>query len=465
VESVAWVAERKNVLSTLFFFLTLGAYGWYSRSPNWRRYVVICLVFVAGLSAKPMLVTLPAVLLLLDYWPLQRIAGWQEPSNALKLHQWPAERLLLEKIPLLLLSAASSVVTVVAQRSGGAVASLEVISYGERVENALRSYVFYIWKTVWPSGFAAYYPSPFDPAYGPGRGSGMWVVAVLSGILLVSATLVGWRFRRDHPYAIAGWLGFLGILVPVIGLVQVGTQAMADRYAYLPVIGLFIIVVWGLADLCEKWLVGLQFRRVACAIVLVGLSIVTYRQVGYWHDTQALWSHTIDVTSNNFVADDLMASALMAQHDPRALRYYQDAAHIAPWDSVSHGFVAASLQDSGRLREAIPEYEVVVRNPPDVKRESFAYINLGIIYSELGDFARAREAFARVRRKDPTSIDELTQTLTQFVSEHPAEEGFLRLGVLLAQAGRTADAQSSLERALEMNPGRAETRAILEQLK
>ena len=465
VESVAWVAERKNVLSALFFFLTLAAYGWYARQPKWRRYIVVCLLFTAGLSAKPMLVTLPLVLLLLDYWPLQRIGEWQEPSTVLALPQFPPLRLLLEKAPLLLLSVGSSIVTVVAQRAGGAVASLEVISYSGRVENALRSYILYIWKTLWPFGFAAYYPSPFDPAYGPGRGSGMLGVASLCGILLVSATLLAWRLRRSYRYLIVGWLWFLGMLVPVIGLVQVGTQAMADRYAYLPIVGLFMILVWGVADSCEKWGVSLQVRNIASAIVLVGLTVVAYRQVGYWHDTLSLWSHTIDVTSENFVADDLMASALMGQHDPLALQYYRDAARIAPWDSISHGYVAASLQDSGRLTEAIPEYEIVVRNPPDVKRESFAYMNLGIIYSELGDVARAKKAFDRVRQKDPTSIDELVRNLTDAVTARPADEGFLRLGILLAQSGRPVDARSSLERALEMNPGRVETRAILEQLK
>lgn len=247
VESVAWIAERKNVLSTLFFLLTLGAYGWYARKPGWKRYAVVGLLFAAGLAAKPMLVTLPFVLLLLDYWPLRRIAGWGEASQAFPIPRLPASQLALEKLPLLLLSAASSVVTVIAQAGGGAVASLQIIPYDARVENALRSYALYLWKAIWPLGLAAYYPSPLDPAYGPeGKTAGMFGVAVLSGLMIASASVAVWRLRREQRYAATGWLWFLGTLVPVIGIVQVGTQAMADRYAYIPIIGLCVL-------LCGVW--------------------------------------------------------------------------------------------------------------------------------------------------------------------------------------------------------------------
>lgn len=223
--------------------------------------------------------------------------------------------------------------------------------------------------------------------------------------------------------------------------------------------------MWGLADVAEKWTIGPRVGQIASAAVIAVLCFLTYRQVAYWHDTFSLWSHTIAVTSGNYFADDLLASAFMAEHNPRALRYYQDAARAAPWDAISHGFVAAALEDQGHLREAIPEYEIVVRNPPDGKHESFAYLNLGIIYSELGNYGKADIAFSRVRAKDPDAINEMIQTLTAAVSARPADEGYVRLGLLLAQAGRVAEARAALDRALTMNPGRGDVRAALERMK
>ncbi len=233
VESVAWVAELKNVLSTFFFLAGIGAYGWYARKPHWTRYLAVAGIFILGLMSKPMVITFPFALLLLDYWPLGRIEG--SPLNSLRVPQFSRSRLLAEKIPLLALSAASAVITMQAQQTGGAVRSTAQFSFGVRLENAAVAYAMYLWKMIWPSHLAPIYPHP-------GNSLAAWQVAVSFLILLaVSGVVLKFRARR---YLLTGWLWFLGTLVPVIGLVQVGDQAMADRYAYIPLIGIFVMIAW-----------------------------------------------------------------------------------------------------------------------------------------------------------------------------------------------------------------------------
>jgi len=236
VESVAWVAERKNVLSTFFFLGAIGAYGWYARKPHWQRYLAVATLFAAGLMSKPMVITFPFVLLLLDYWPLGRVEGNQASSPGPTL-SWT--KLLVEKLPLLALSAASAVITMKAQQAGGAMRSTAQFSLGVRVENAVVAYATYLWKLIWPSHLAPLYPHPGDSL-------ASWQVA-LSLLVLLAITSIVLAFRAKR-YLLVGWLWFLGTLVPVIGLVQVGDQAMADRYAYVPLLGIFVMIAWGFAD-------------------------------------------------------------------------------------------------------------------------------------------------------------------------------------------------------------------------
>ena len=233
VESVAWVAERKNVLSTFFFLAALIAYCWYARKPDWRRYTAFAGLFVLGLMSKPMVITLPFVLLLLDYWPLGRIQGSPSPSD---VPQTSLSRLLVEKLPLLALSVASAVITMKAQQAGGAVRSTAQFSLAVRLENAVVAYATYLWKMIWPAHLVPLYPHPGDSL-------ALWQI-VISALVLLAVTGVVLRFRSKR-YLLTGWLWFLGTLVPVIGLVQVGDQAMADRYAYIPLIGIFVMIVWG----------------------------------------------------------------------------------------------------------------------------------------------------------------------------------------------------------------------------
>jgi tetratricopeptide (TPR) repeat protein len=310
VESVAWVAERKNVLSTFFFLLAIGAYTWYARRPDWRRYLLLVALFAAGLMAKPMVVTLPFVLLLLDYWPLERIAFRSSPCAARQNagaetsgEKRTATRdlrfLLLEKVPLLLLSAASSWVTLKAQRT--VVQSLEEFSFVNRIQNALVAYGLYLWKMIWPAQLA-FYPHSLGalPAW-------QWL---LSGAVLISVTAFVIVFRRKR-YLAVGWFWFLGTLVPVIGLVQVGEYAMADRYAYVPLIGIFIMIAWGLADLAEAKHVRTVWGTIAALCVLTALGSATYRQAGLWDSDYDLWAHTLMVGESPYT-QNAIGMALMS---------------------------------------------------------------------------------------------------------------------------------------------------------
>jgi tetratricopeptide (TPR) repeat protein len=278
VESVAWIAERKNVLSTFFLLLTIFAYAWYAQRPNWRRYLLAAALFFAGLMAKPMLVTLPFALLLLDYWPLKRISFDQQAAHAPRIS---FAFLLLEKLPLLFLSAVSCWMTLKAQHS--VVHTFEEYSFASRVENALAAYGLYLWKTVWPARLAFYPHSIFAlPAW-------QWILSALVLIAITAAVIV-FRTRRYLP---VGWFWFLGTLIPVIGLVQVGEQALADRYAYVPLIGIFLMISFGLADLADAKHIPTVWRVIPSLLVLCALCVVTHAQIAYWESDYDLWAHTL----------------------------------------------------------------------------------------------------------------------------------------------------------------------------
>ena len=409
VDSVAWIAERKNVLSTMLFLLTLCAYGWYARRPEWKRYVLVMMLFIFGLMAKPMLVTLPFVLLLLDYWPLNRIVGWSEKLEESPIAQESWNRLLAEKLPLLALSVANSVVTIVAQRE--TIRAVPVISYADRLGNAVGSYGLYIGKALWPTGFAFFYPYLFDPRLAVKPSATAWAAVATGAILLTVGSGIIWLQRRRRPYLVTGWLWYLGTLVPVIGIVQVGAQGIADRYAYLPLVGIFIIAAWGLAEVADHFRIRPAWREICAAAILAVFFFLTARQVRYWRSDYDLWSHTVEVTSNNYFADDQVGSLLLAEHRPDALGYFEDAARIAPLDPISHETLAAYLQDQGRLNDAIRNYEIVVREAKDAKPLVYSYVNLCVIFGELGDYERARESFARALQEDPRETSRVISEL------------------------------------------------------
>jgi len=445
VESVAWIAERKNVLCTLFFFLTLWAYGWYARKPGWKRYLAVGALFAAGLASKPMVITLPCVLLLLDYWPLSR--GGVKPD-------WP--KLILEKIPLFALSAASAIITMQAQQSGGAVRSTTEFSLAVRLANAIYAYAMYLWKMVWPARLAPLYPHPGDSL-------ATWQV-LLAAVVLIGITALVWKFRARR-YLPVGWLFFLGTLVPVIGLVQVGQAAMADRYAYIPLLGIFVMIAFGATDLAQQksWLL------VPAGAALIALAFATHRQIGFWYTNIDLWTHALAVTHNNFIAEDNLGGALILEgREEEAHTHFESAARINPKDPMSRSNLGTYYGTHNRLSEAVTEYEAAAGMTSDAGLLSQIYANLGAAYRVLGDDDRARASFRQSLRNNTTQfnawmglgllarkqgkLDEAVTDLSRSIELHPAPESYVALGRTLEQQQRTAEALVAYEEALKLAP-------------
>jgi hypothetical protein len=458
VESVVWVAERKNVLSTMFFLLTLGAYGWYAQKPDWKRYLAFAGLFVCALASKPMVVTLPFVLLLLDYWPLRRIQGWAEPSE-LSPQQTGPGKLVVEKLPLFVLSAASAVITMGAQRAGGAVVA-STFPLGVRLKNALYCYFLYVGKAMWPAKLAPLYPHPGDSL-------SIWKV-IFAVLLLVATSALVVKFR-SRGYLLVGWLWFLGTLVPVIGVVQAGNQAMADRYAYIPLIGLFVMIAWGVADLAEHTKLALPWKIVTAVCVLAALSLVAWRQIGYWRSSMDLWAHTLAVTSNNFVAEDQFGAALVQfGRTDEAYTHFVRAVQFEPADPVSHTNVGFYLYQHGRSAEAVPHYKIALSLTSDARVRATAYTNLGRAYCDLGDYSKSHASFERSIRLSPNRADtwlgmgllaEREDTLQEAIRDYalslelqPSAQGYLGLGRTLAQTGHSAEALAAYEMALKISP-------------
>ena len=413
VESVVWIAERKTALSMTFFLLALGAWRWYAAKPHALRYAGVAGLFALGLMAKPQIITLPFVLLLWDYWPLGRLAlrhspfalrqnsatevsgkkrtanSEQRSSGEKRIANSEWRSLLLEKLPLLAIAAASAAITMKAQRASGAVLSLGATPLSIRLSNGLVSYVKYLMNAFWPRGLAPMYPHPGDSLRA-------WQVYGALLILLTITLLV--VERRGRPYLLVGWLWFLGTLVPMIGLVQVGRQAMADRYAYLPMIGIFIMVCWGVAEwTAEKRLPAALLPAVSIA-VLLALGIVARHQIGYWSDNVVLWTHTIQVTPPNYVAQDNLGGALLARKRlDDAVVHFREAAAIHPVDPISAFNIGFYDQEHGNLYGAIEQYKkaIILTTSPSVKIQ--AWNDMGIAYRSLGNTQQARECFAAAK--------------------------------------------------------------------
>ncbi|HUY33261.1 MAG TPA: tetratricopeptide repeat protein [Pirellulales bacterium] len=373
VESVAWVAERKDVLSTLFWLLTLLAYAHYARRPCAGRYWVVTILFGIGLTAKPMLVTLPCVLLLLDYWPLGRWPGKEKGEMRKGTRFQPAHgrRLIAEKLPLLVLSAASCVITFIAQSGGGAVLPVDRMPLASRLLNALVAYIAYLEKAVFPLELAVYYPLRAPaPA-----------VATVAGALLLGATYWVCRRARRQPYLAVGWFWYLGTLVPVIGIVQVGTQAIADRYTYVPLIGIFIASVWGVADLQRSEFVSRKLTVALATAALGAFGVCTWLQVGYWRDSVRLWAQAHEVAGPNATATGALGSALAERgHAAEGLPYLDDALRLAPDDAKLHTHMALALLRLGRRERGLAEFEAAVRLDPNDARSRY---NLGLMLELL----------------------------------------------------------------------------------
>jgi len=471
VESVAWVAERKNVLCTMFFLLTLWAYGWYARKPHWARYLAVVALFAAGLASKPMVITLPFVLLLLDYWPLGRVRGG-EVNKTQAGEAW--SRLVIEKLPLLALSAASAVITMRAQQAGGAIRTTAEVSFGARIATAVWAYAMYLWKMVWPARLAPLYPHP-------GSLLAAWQV-VVAAAALVAITAVVWRFRAQR-YLLVGWLWFMGTLVPVIGLVQVGEAAMADRYAYIPLIGIFVMIAFGVADWAEGKRLGF-WPAVPAAAVLVALAFTTHRQIGYWESNYDLWSHTLAVTENNFVAEDNLGGALILQgqdKEEEAHTHFEAAARINPRDPMSRSNLGIYFQNHKQMSEAITEYEAAIDLTSDPGMLAQTYANLGSAQRALGEDEAAQKSFEESLRLNPNQfnawlglglqaqkqgkLEEAIGDLSRSVELQPSAQGYFELGRTLAQAGRIPEALDAYGQALKISPDFVEAQRAVDALR
>ncbi len=438
VESVVWVAERKDVLSTFFWMFTMWAYVRYVESPRSRKYVLVLVFFAFGLAAKPMLVTLPFVLLLMDYWPLRRFQfSRAEPQSHKPMNRVRDLSILLhvawEKVPFFVLSALSSVVTVLAQQSGGALTPLDKLPLDVRIVNALVSYVGYIAKMIWPVHLAVIYPHP-----------GMLPVwqALAASVLLVSISVVVIRAARAYPYLPVGWLWYLGTLVPVIGVVQVGKQSMADRYTYIPLIGLFIIVAWGLADLAARWRSYRLLPAAFTGLLVVALAVCTWFQVRHWQNGVALFEHALSVTSNNYLAHDNLGVALARQgRFEEAVAQFSKALEMRPNCAWAHNNLGALLARQGNLNGAIGHFVKALEIEPDL---ADAHTSLGLALAQQGNLKEAVHHFSKALQIKPDNAEVLND-----------------MGVALAQQGDLKGAIRNFSMALEIKPDNAEVRSNL----
>jgi len=453
VESVAWISERKTLLSMFFFLLALGAYGWYARKPGIRRYLLLAFLFALGLAAKPMVITLPFVLLLLDLWPLRRISGSGAPSQAFPVEQRPFSKLVLEKLPLLILCAGSAVITIVAQ--GTAVVPGQELPLGVRLVSAPYAYGMYLWKAIWPARLALVYPHP-------GRSLPLWQ-PLLAGLVLLSISWIAWKQRRQRPYLAAGWLWFLITLVPMIGIVQVGVQVIADRYAYLPLIGIFASIVWGATELADHFKLGPVPRACAAVLVLAALFVTTWRQVGYWDSTADVWSHALQVTKDNSVAENGLAIALfdLGRYD-EGIIHMRNFARLEPLIPEPHMRVAADYEDRGQFSDALREYEAALRADAIQKKAGLSgldsgplaiiYANMGVIYAQLDQQAKSRAYANRALETDAQALGQMMGSLAQELAAHPTAQGCLRLGLLLEQAGMIPQARQYFLQVQQLDP-------------
>lgn len=464
VESVAWIAERKNLLCTLFFLLALAAYGWYAQKPGIKRYLAVAALFVLGLASKPMVITFPCVLLVLDFWPLRRIKDWTPAATTFPLPQMSFSRLLLEKLPMFALSCASAVITVIAQRSANAIPKTWPFAW--RLENAVYGYAMYLWKALFPQGLALFYPYTLLD---------YWQVG-LAAVFLLAIGLSLWRWGSERPYLVSGYLWFLGTLVPVIGIIQVGAQARADRYAYIPLLGIFVALVWLLSDIADSKEIGLRWRIPTAAIVLVVLSLVTWRQLGYWRSNVDLWTHSLEVTQSNFVAEENLAVTLgdLGRED-EALTHFENAARIRPDDPNCLLNIGMSLIKHHRLQEATDKFETVIRTNQDPKWLAVAYRGLGAVSDLMGDRPKARDNFLRAIQLNPENTadfynlslveaEDAVEKLSGIVAVHPTAEGYLQLGRFLESLHKTPDAQAAYEKALQLNSNLTEAKQALQDL-
>jgi Flp pilus assembly protein TadD len=441
VESVAWVAERKDVLSVFFGLLSLGAYARYAekskvRSPKSKVFYSLALTFFAcGLMAKPMLVTWPFVMLLLDYWPLKRASSFKfsvsspgtTPSSTVNPQ---LAALVFEKLPFFGLAVAASIVTFVVQKQTGALTTGESIPLGMRGENALIAYCRYLGKLFWPTDLAVFYPRP-----------GHWPLeqVLLSGVLIAGVTVLLIVKRARYPYMLMGWLWYCVTLVPVIGLVQAGEQAMADRYTYIPSVGVLIMAIWGAYELSRSWRYQVMALSVAGGAAIILCFGLTRRQLGHWQDSESLYRHAIEVTENNYLAHNNLGIVLMEKgQTDEAISQYREAIQLEPGFVYAHNNLGRALDQKGQTDEAISQFQEAIRLAPD---DADAHNKLGVALNEEGRNDEAISQFQEAIRLAPDDAD-----------------AHNNLGVAIIEKGKIDEAISQFQEALRLKPDYAEAR-------
>jgi tetratricopeptide (TPR) repeat protein len=483
VESVVWVAERKDVLSTFFFLLALAAYARYARSPGWKNGLAVLIPFLFSLMAKPTYVTLPLILLLLDYWPLKRMEAQtqgQEPNPKQKKKQTHREgktepdrkaillNLIKEKIPLLMASLLFGIMAIFVQSRSESSAFTDW-PFWVRTANALISNVTYLWMTFWPAGLAPFYPHP-----------GMAVSllkALLAGAMMIAVSVIAIRYARRFPYLTVGWFWYLITLAPVCGLIQVGKHSMADRYTYIPLVGIFILLTWGAVDLAKK--LGLQKNTLAAAAgtVLAALVAVTWVQVSYWQNSVILFEHALAVTSGNYLAHTNLGVALNRNgKGEEAASHYLEAIRINPNFSSTQFNLANYYAARGNKEEAYRHYQEAIRIRPDYAN---AHSNLGVLLASQRSFEEAAAQYEKALRIEPANagfhynygvalanLGRLPEAAGQFRDALALRANYAEahndLGKVLMMEGKTAEAASHFREALWIRPNFTEARRNLD---
>jgi Flp pilus assembly protein TadD len=502
VESVAWVAERKDVLSTFFGMLTILAYIRYVKKINLFRYSLVFIFLSLGLMAKPMLVTLPFVLLLLDFWPLERLKYYSHDQSS-KLFS-----LIYEKIPLFIPVAISSFLTILAQKEAEALYTFEALPFATRIANAFVSYAGYIIKTVWPQNLAVFYPHPF------GTLSLLYVFLAVFAIAGISFFSI--RSFKQHPYVAVGWFWYLGTLIPVIGLIQVGAQGMADRYTYIPLIGLFIIAAWGISDLLKKWHYNRIILVIFSIIIIFAFSTRSYFQIRHWENSTTVFKNAVKVTDNNWLAYSNLGLALMRdgksndavfyfkktlqirpnflktldnlgivlcrlEKFEEALFYYSKALKIDPKHAGIHNNIANVLTALGKLEKAVQHYKKAILIDPEFAEAHYNIANVLVTQKELD---KAILYYESAIKKDSEYSDahynlgcillkkkECKKALAHFAQvikiKPDYKQAYNHIGIILLQFGKINEAENFFSKAVQIDPGYKEAISnllILEQM-
>ncbi len=477
VESVAWIAERKDVLSTLFWLLTIWTYAEYVRKAKTGTYLLALSLFLLGLMAKPMLVTLPFVLLLLDFWPLDRVSfgptagfsdGKRSTGAAGKQVKKPLGFLIREKIPFFLMAACSGAVTYLVQKSGGAVKAADVFPFDTRLSNAIHSYAAYLVKDAWPSNLSIFYQHPPDGYPG-------WQITV-AALFLICITVLAVRWAGRFPFFTFGWLLYLGTLVPVAGFVQVGWQAMADRYTYIPLLGIFIIIAWGVPAITGRMLKDGRIMAAVGALVVIVCAVDTWREVHWWKNTETLFSRALKIDKDNFEAHYMLGTVLGIRGDYQgAILHLTAASRIRPSDPDVLSNLGYALYRQGDRGSAIEKYSKALKLVPE---HGVALRDMGLALYDRGEYQNALDFFQRARKQLPEDqallcflgndfvklgrMQEAMAAYNQVLFMKPGyPDALFGLGVALAAQGRTTEALHALESTLRAKPDYAEARVNL----